>query len=950
MLFGNREPRSSVARRRGAFRPADGVLVALEARVLMAIDLGGQMPPSLPNIASVPYGVLNAGTVGNGGAGYNVVQIGDVNGDGFGDMLIGAPSVRQPGNLIGPIAPGGGGTPTAYLEYGSLNANGGNTNWTALDSAGQRVSNLSQLGNLTQTNPITTSGATNFPYAGVKFVAPGQGGNSQLGAGLSGGATINGSPTILLGAPGALDANGANAGTGRAYLLYTNDLTAKNVPTNQVDLGNPPTGVRVVTFVNNTSGPNTNTGFAVTEAYNLLGDFQYDVVISAPGASIGGVNNNGAVYVLPASAIPNTTATINLAAVGQVNGVPGFVFSGAKTNDLFGWSLANVPSFTGQDTLMIGAPLANSGTGAVYDLFASAAFGTIVQSNTTINGIQFYISASQIGDPLKDSIRKAAEGAVFLGAAAGDLTGYSVATASNFDLNNSLGDLLIGSPGASSSAGAATLVYTNSQFNILAGGIYQLTTGQAVPFPREINTGDLLPSATFLGPTANSYAGYSVSFAGKDATVGKTNDVVIGAPGFNSGSGQVYLIPGTQNVTTSTSTQSNGYFGLVGSFGLSTAEAQPVGGLQMNLSNSSLSTVGTFLGASLSGARQLFPVTSLTYDANPASFSAGAPGYAATSGSSYAGGVYNVEDTFITGILQASAGNVFVSGGTAITAVNGNTVTITVLANANGINNAGSTASNGKAIPFSPGQLNGVGGNPNAGIDTTRLLINGFLATGVSAVTSTFNGALYNATFTVPVSDLHLAAGVKPTTGTADLVAIGGFMVTNYANSLVNSNDFWVGFGVSGGGSGNNGGTTVTTGSLGAATAIGAIVPTFYIAPFGPDTAVPTVAALSQLSSYQPIPLSVALSQFQMPAGFAQRLIQYYHPTRKVQRIFTGTQLIGYSRLPETLPHAVFTRSIYRKGSARTFTHRVLVVPSNLQTESLGATRAVQARTHRHKR
>ena len=48
MLFGNRGPRSSAARRRGEFHPR---LQPLEQRYLLAIDLGGVLPPGLPNVA-----------------------------------------------------------------------------------------------------------------------------------------------------------------------------------------------------------------------------------------------------------------------------------------------------------------------------------------------------------------------------------------------------------------------------------------------------------------------------------------------------------------------------------------------------------------------------------------------------------------------------------------------------------------------------------------------------------------------------------------------------------------------------------------------------------------------------------------------------------------------------------------------------------------------------------
>src|SRR4051812_39866783 len=98
MLFGNRGPRSSAARRRGEYQPR---LQPLEERFLLAIDLGGVAPPGLPNIAQSPpgpYGVDLGGLQTNGAAGFSVNDVGDVNGDKFDDFIIGAPTGVNIGN------------------------------------------------------------------------------------------------------------------------------------------------------------------------------------------------------------------------------------------------------------------------------------------------------------------------------------------------------------------------------------------------------------------------------------------------------------------------------------------------------------------------------------------------------------------------------------------------------------------------------------------------------------------------------------------------------------------------------------------------------------------------------------------------------------------------------------------------------------------------------------
>ena len=56
MLFGNRRPRKSDARRRShdIHRPRGE---QLEDRTLLSVDLGGTSPPANPLIATAPYGM-----------------------------------------------------------------------------------------------------------------------------------------------------------------------------------------------------------------------------------------------------------------------------------------------------------------------------------------------------------------------------------------------------------------------------------------------------------------------------------------------------------------------------------------------------------------------------------------------------------------------------------------------------------------------------------------------------------------------------------------------------------------------------------------------------------------------------------------------------------------------------------------------------------------------------
>src|SRR5262249_46222460 len=94
MLSVNRESRKRIpeGRTHTNFLPRPE---QLEAKLLMSIDLGGTSPTTPPLIASAPFGMDFGGATQNQGAGFSVADVGDVNGTGYDDFVIGAPTVSS---------------------------------------------------------------------------------------------------------------------------------------------------------------------------------------------------------------------------------------------------------------------------------------------------------------------------------------------------------------------------------------------------------------------------------------------------------------------------------------------------------------------------------------------------------------------------------------------------------------------------------------------------------------------------------------------------------------------------------------------------------------------------------------------------------------------------------------------------------------------------------------
>jgi hypothetical protein len=885
MLFGNRGRRLSAARRRGECNPR---LQVLEERCLLAIDLGFVAPPGQPNIATQPYGVLEAGAQSSGGSGFSVADVGDVNGDGFDDFVIGSPTVV---NISGQIQPGTGANAQVQLVFGSLNVNAAQLDWLTLDKTGSRVGDLGQLNLASQTNPI--SGQPTNPYAGVTFIT-GSTPGSQLGASVAAanGLGTNGLGAFLIGAPGYsfTDSTGTHAGAGRAFLI-TGDPSLSTLTGQTVDLDNPGTQTfKIIAFT--TTLANSHLGLSVAGLDNFLstGSTASDIAIGAPDASVGGLTDNGDVYVIAGNSLLGAgSGTVNILSVGQGGGLPGAQFIGADNGDEIGRAVAGAGDVNGVintlnqpvDGLLIGAPNMSGRNGQAYLVYGG---NQIPGQATNVGGLNA-ISVSRIGGTGNTSVA----GATFVGSAA-QQAGFAVAGIGDYN-GDGFDDIAIGSPFFTATGGFLQAGEVNVFYGQPASGT---TLTGTIPL-NTIPTG--IPQMTLVGAAPLAMAGYSISKSGKITPAETGNDFLVGSPGLNSDQGGVYLIPSNP-------------FQPTGTVQLLSAESQPLAATLIQITNTGGNTP-SFLGTSVSG-RIVSRSQTKTADADTlADFIVGAPGYGVVSGRSLDGGAFMLEGKFtpvqtpintaITTVI--GVGQPF--GPFVVNAANPNALNIYVF----------STAS--VSPPFAP----------VTAIDPTSIIVNGVpfpnatvaqdpvdenqdgIPDAIVTITPRSRIGLTTATTTFTIRGNTLAsspnAGV-PFTGSQPITVTGSVVPP-----------------------------VVGTGGIGLGQVglpPGLVIPSSFIPSFSPDSFVPSIAAMSKLD-YKPIPLGVAYSQYLPSRGFQARVYNINHPDHPIHP--RNIQILYKDKVSfrTSLHKRNFTYDQLKRGHTYVFRHKGPVIPVNLQHE-----------------
>ncbi|MEH2072511.1 MAG: hypothetical protein V7K47_30910 [Nostoc sp.] len=470
-----------------------------------------------------------------------VSNAGDINGDGFDDLIIGAPNVNSGAGKSYVVFGGTNVGSSGSFNLSSLNGtNGFLINRIAVrDGLGSSVSNAGDINNdgiddlvigapFADPNGNSSAGQSYVVFGGTNigsgssfdlsklngtngFAINGIFANDNSGYSVSNAGDINGDgiDDLIIGASNA-SANG-NSGAGKSYVVFGGTNVGSGGTLDLSDL-NGTNGFAIDgIFAGDSSGN------SVSSAGDINGDGINDLIIGAYRADPNFNDVAGQSYVVYGGTNVGSGGTVNLS---DLNGTNGFAINGISSPDESGISVSNAGDINndGIDDLIIGA------LGASSNFNNDGGQSYVVYGGTNVSS----------GGILNLSDLNGTNGFVINSISSFNFLGYSVSSAGDVN-DDGIDDLIIGTFGAEQSY----VVFGGT--NVGSGGIFDLsnlngTNGYAIN-----------------GITRGDSFGRSVSNAG-DVNGDGIGDVIIGAwsaasPNGNDFGGQSYVVYGSTTPT-----------------------------------------------------------------------------------------------------------------------------------------------------------------------------------------------------------------------------------------------------------------------------------------------------------------------------------------------------------------------------------------------------------------
>jgi hypothetical protein len=475
-------------------------------------------------------GFIIQGDVAGDRAGDSVSSAGDINGDGFADLIVGAPLGDNGGNYAG----------EAYVIFGKAGA--------------------------TRTNIDLT-----FLFASDGFIIQGDAANDVTGSSVSGAGDINGDGLAdLIVSAGGGGSRGAN--TGGAYVIYGKvGATRTNIDLTTLAASD---GFYIQGDVAGDAA-----GGSVSSAGDINGDGLADLIVGAPGGDDGG-SYAGEAYVIFGKA-GATRANIDLASLAASDG---FIIQGDAAGDHAGSSVSSAGDINGDGfaDLIVGAQFGDDGganAGEAYVIFGkTGATRTVIDLTSLAASDGFIIQGDAAGDYAGRSISSAGDingdglADLIVGVPNSDdgkgayvIFGKAGATRTAIDLTSLVASdgFIIRSDGTGSNVASAGDINGDGFADLIVGapfgsnggtfaGEAYVIFGKAVATRTSIDLTSLAASDGFIiqGDVERDFAGFSVSSAG-DINGDGFADLIVGAPyGDNGGdaAGEAYVIYGRADI------------------------------------------------------------------------------------------------------------------------------------------------------------------------------------------------------------------------------------------------------------------------------------------------------------------------------------------------------------------------------------------------------------------